>query len=164
MAVPTKDHKEFFDLAAQAAHHKHEMHLWPFLWKGYNVRQTLRWQDVRFGKHSRNKVPSRPGVYAFIVRPSIANLHIGYLMYIGRARKSLRTRFGEYLTSERNPYKGRPRMATLLHQYEGYLQFRYATLVSPATVTRIERKLIRAFLPPVNEQVEAEIRAVIAAF
>jgi len=158
------EYQEFFDLAALASHHKHEMLLWPFLWEKYDSQRKLRWKNVVFSKHSRQSVPSRPGVYAFFARPAIANMNVTYLLYIGRARKSLRSRFGNYLTTEKNPYKGRPKMATMLHQYGGYLQFRYAVLKSATTVSKMERKLIRAFMPPVNEQVEAEIRRVIAAF
>ena len=162
--MPVRDHREFFDLAAQAAHHKREMVLWPVLWRKYNGRKTLRWKHLVFRKISRKKVPTRPGVYAFLVKPSLANLNVAYPMYIGKATKSLRTRFGAYLTREKDPYKGRPKMATLLHQYEGYLHFCFATLVSSSTVSRTEKKLISAFKPPVNDEIEADVRRVTAAF
>lgn len=162
--MPAKDFRGFFDLAAQAVHHRHQMLLWPVLWKKYNCRKILRWKSIVFRNSSRKKVPSRPGVYAFLIRPAKASLDVAYLMYVGKATKSLRTRFGKYLTSERNPYKGRPKMATLLHQYEGYLQFRFATLTSPSTVSRIEKNLIATFMPPVNEEVEAAIRRITTAF
>lgn len=164
MASPKGNYRPFFDLAALAAHHKHEMVLWPHLWKSYDGKPKLRWKKLAFHKNSRNKIPRSPGVYAFFARPAIADLDVGYLMYVGRAKDSLRIRFGKYLTSEMSPYKGRPKMATMLYQYAGYLQFRYAALKSPATVVRVEKKLIKAFMPPVNEQVEAEIRRIISAF
>lgn len=162
--MPTTDHQEFFDFSAQAKYHTHSMLLWPVLWKRYKGRKNLRWKRIPFRKSSRSKVPRRPGVYAFLVKPSIASLDVAYLMYIGKATTSLRDRFGQYLTSERNPYTGRPKMATLLHQYGEHLQFRFATLRSASTVSKIEPRLIAAFKPPVNEQVEAMIRRPTSAF
>jgi excinuclease UvrABC nuclease subunit len=156
--------QKFFDLAEEARFHEHRVLMWPRRWKAYRGRKRLRWNTVFFNKKTRTLVPTRPGVYAFFVRPSLANLDVGYLMYIGRTIRSLRTRFGEYLNREKDPYKGRPKIAVLLHQYKGYLYFCSAPIASRKAIPIAEKRLISAFTPPVNDELEAKVGRIVKAF
>jgi len=112
--------KQYFDLADDYKLHCQTLPMWPRQWRKYRSPKDLRWRSVAFTDHSRSKVPRKPGVYAFSVRPSVANLEISYLIYIGMTDRTLRERFVEYL-GERDPDRGRPKLTQLFRRYKGFV-------------------------------------------
>src|SRR2546426_704434 len=67
-------------------------------------------------------IPASPGVYSLLLRPGIADHPAcSYLMYVGKTR-SLRRRFREYLTREKQE-TGRPKIFRLLMKYPDHVWF-----------------------------------------
>jgi excinuclease UvrABC nuclease subunit len=161
--ITRQKRQAFFDLVKEAKSHLQPMVLWPARWKEYKSSASLRWKSNRFDNAVRGHVPNEPGVYAFLIKPRIANLDVSYLMYIGKTDRSLRRRFDEYLADVRD-FKGRPAIAVLLHNYQGFVDFSCATLSSPQRPGVLENKLLEAFIPPANKQLPAKISRIISAF
>ena len=117
------------------------------------------------GEHSlhkshKPKIPAVPGIYSLLVQPGIANhADCSYLMYLGKAT-SLRSRFGNYLTTEKTR---RPKIVRLLQMYEGNIQFCYSK-VREAKLDAIEEQLYNAFVPPCNSQFSGELSRAKGAF
>jgi hypothetical protein len=84
-------------------------------------------------------------------------------MYVGKTDRSLRTRFREYI-SEKNDPKGRRSLRMLFQLYDGYLYFHFCALQSGESPTQIEEDLMAAYLPPINDSLPAQVRAVMKAF
>lgn len=153
----------FFDLVDEAKSHLCSLMLWPKRWRAHTSPKSLPWKTLTFTDKSQPNVPNKPGVYAFLVKPSIANLDVSYLMYIGKTDRSLRKRFGEYRASIRQ-YKGRPAVVVFLHKYDGFLHFCCAPVESPRSPSKVEERLLAAFIPPANKQLPARARRIMAAF
>jgi excinuclease UvrABC nuclease subunit len=154
----------FLDLAAQKALHEWRLVLWPLRWQGYSVTGSLTWVSTEFNDNSVSAVPNVPGVYAFLLHPGVPpGLNVSYVMYVGRTGRSLRIRFREYLRESSDP-AGRPRILRLLQPYAGFLHFCCATVESPLTPNEVEEQLLSSLLPPVNEQLPAEVSRVMRAF
>ena len=151
------------DLVAQQneyQNHLWSMCLWPSQWKSCKPPASLNWESVELNKTHQAKVPAAPGIYSLLVQPGIANHgDCSYLMYLGKA-SSLRTRFGNYLTSERTR---RPKIVRLLHLYEGCIQFCYSR-VSVTKLDAVEEQLYDAFIPPCNSQFSGELSKAKGAF
>jgi hypothetical protein len=157
------DDKTFFDLADEYQSHRQVLTMWPRQWKKYRAPKNLRWRSLEFSDDARGKVPRKPGVYAFSVKPSVANLGVSYLMYVGMTNRTLRERFAEYL-KERSPNRGRPKLAMLFHHYRGFVHFNYAYVKPPHTLKQVEDRLLAAFVPPANDRLPATISKVVRAF
>ena len=84
-------------------------------------------------------------------------------MYIGKAERTLRQRFSEYL-HEQNNLAGRPQILRLLNKYQGYLYFCCAIITKRERIEEIEKALLKAIIPPCNVDLPAEIRRVRGAF
>ena len=154
----------FVDLVKEAKSHKYEFVLWPQRWQQYEPLINYNWITFAFCQDSVEKIPDKPGVYAFLIQPHIAdNLDVSYLMYVGQTSRSLKKRFKEYLT-EMNSNRGRPKIVTLLQMYQGYLYFSCITLDNNVSPHDVEEELLKALIPPANDQLPAEIRSVIKAF
>lgn len=131
------------------------------LWESYPNRVDLNWNMVKFEQVNKDHVPDTPGVYAFFIKPSIANLpENAYLMYIGKAgdssNNSLRKRFSQYMYENK-----RPKLYQLLYKWKDYIYFCYAEITEPnLNLGEIERELNDALIPPCNENdFSAEIRS-----
>lgn len=129
--------------------------LWPRQWclSPPDDLKDVEWKSVPFDESNLASLPNTPGVYAFIVKPSVCNLSgVGYLMYIGKAEgQSLSTRCSQYL---QEPRKKKPRIliCDLLNKWRSHLHLYYATIPPGSTITptKVENFLLTAFMPPAN--------------
>jgi len=136
--------------------------LWPKTWQAYNSTLCAGWKFYPLTKANKPSIPSKPGIYTFLVQPGIAqHPAASFLMYVGQA-KDLAKRFGDYLSAERKP-GGRPRVIRLLHKYENYLLFCYCE-VPKQDLDVAENSLISAMDPPCNDRVDATLSATKKAF
>ena len=150
--------KEQDELAA----HSPPITMWPKKWKSYPNPRVLSWKLVRLVNASRNSVPFKSGIYSLLIRPDIAaHPSCSYLMYIGQT-VDLRTRFGNYLTSERKE-TGRAKLFRLLNRYDEYLWFCFCE-VPEADLDTVEDALIEAYVPHANGDFPADMRPVVRAF
>jgi len=134
--------------------YKNAFLLWPKQWEKYQHLHNLIWNYIPYRQESLTTLPNEPGVYAFVIRPEIANLHdCGYLMYVGKAEKqSLRMRCRTYF-AESKKKKGRPPIHRLLTFWKSNLYLYFATVPSDGTlVSDVEAELLKAFVPPCNTQ------------
>lgn len=138
--------------------------LWPKMWKAWKPPVILKWRGQPFSASSKNRIPNKPGVYAFVIQPGIPpGVPHSVLMYVGMSERPLRQRFGEYLR-EMNDTTGRPAISTMLQMYQGYLHFYCASVVKPAKPKEIEEHLLETLAPPMNKQYPATVRRIIGAF
>lgn len=144
--------------------HRHNLLLWPKLWQGWNPPVELNWKGKPFSPSSKRFIPNKPGVYAFVIQPSVPpGVPNSVLMYVGMSDRPLRDRFREYL-QEMNDPSGRPAISTMLRMYAGYLHFYCASVAKPAKPRKIEEHLIETLAPPMNKQYPAKISRIIGAF
>lgn len=144
--------------------HTYEFILWPRRWQDFqtNPNATYDWTIRRLDKSEKNGIPDKPGIYTLLIQPGIAgHPACSYLMYVGQAQ-SLRHRFEDYLGSERRE-TGRPKIFRLLNKYSDYIWFCF-TPVSLAELDNVEKTLIKAYEPPCNNQIPAEVSKVRGAF
>lgn len=135
--------------------------LWKTQWKTYQDEHN--WVHTRLLRSRATEVPTGPGIYTLILEPGIAgHPSCSYLMYVGKAKKSLRERFTDYLTGERDP-EGRPRVAYFLRKYSHYVWFCF-TEVPLSDIDRVEEKLISAYIPPLNRTYVGELGRIMRAF
>ena len=153
---------QFNDLAAvdEMNRHTHEMVMVPRFWTSFSSGATpaLSWSTFPFKDTSRSKIPEQPGVYAFLIAPTIAgDLNVSYLMYIGETERTLRDRFGDYLLEAKSD-RIRPKLLRILPLYPDHLLFACAPVPAGVLPKEVESALLDAFLPPGNDQVPATVR------
>ncbi len=128
--------------------------LWPDRWRAYGGRANLDWKCIRYENSSFSRLPRKPGVYAFVVKPGVAKLTCcGYLFYIGMTNKrTLRERCSEYQRDER------VHIAAMIQLWGSHLYLYYAALDPNAVdIPKLEIDLIAAFCPPCNIELKADI-------
>jgi len=136
----------------------------PQQWAAYNLSDSLNWEIYPFQQDQIENIPNQPGVYSFVIQPGIASHSAcSYLMYIGQTKRTLQDRFEDYFDERKNP-AGRPKLLDLLNFYEDYLHFCCSTIEEKERIGEIEDELIKAFLPPCNDQLPAGVRRVTGAF
>lgn len=144
--------------------HQCDFYLWPKLWSEYTSSLAFNWKVHPFDETEIPNIPDYLGIYAFLIQPGIASFHCcSYLMYIGKTERTLKKRFKEYIY-EKQSETGRPKIVSLLNKYQGYLYFCCSTVASGIPIEDMEKALLKAFLPPCNDQFPAEVRRVIGAF
>ena len=144
----------------EALNHRHEFTLWPRRWGTYP--ELHEWQTIRLDTLEKKNIPDCPGIYTLVAVPQIANHPAcSYLMYVGKT-KSLRRRFGEYLSQERRE-SGRPKIFRFLHLYTDHVWFCF-TLVQSTSLDSVETGLRDAYIPPLNEDFSGELSKVVGAF
>jgi len=142
--------------------HCYEFVLWPAAWQECHCSCVQNWQLSRLVPGEKAHIPDQPGIYTLLIQPGIvAHPACSYLMYVGQTT-SLRRRFGQYLNKERLK-TGRPKVFRVLNKYSDYVWFCF-TVVSKELLTEVEDALVVAYVPPCNDQLPAEIRAVRGAF
>lgn len=151
------------DLVAQQNeynNHVWPMCLWPGQWNACKPSAKLSWKTVTLDPSKRAAVPAAPGIYSLLVQPGIAShAECSYLMYLGKA-SSLRSRFGNYLTSER---LRRPKIVRLLEMYNDHIHFCYSQ-VPKTKLDAVEEQLYTAYVPPCNAQFSGELSRAKRAF
>lgn len=141
----------------------HRFVLWPHRWANLQLACNLDWKVVPFSEASEALLPLALGVYAFLIRPQLASLDLTYLMYVGKTDRTFRERFREYLR-ERDSGQIRPKLLKILPQYPDHLFFAYAEVPAGHSAKDVETVLLRAFVPPGNDQLDAEFMRADKAF
>ena len=145
--------------------HDYTFFLWPRQWTNYNLSGPFNWEIHPFQQDKADNIPIKPGIYSFIIQPGIADHpHCSYLMYVGVTERSLRERFQEYFREKRKIESGRPKILKLLHVYQDYLHFCCSAITETERIEDIEDALIKAFIPPCNDQYPAGISRAMKAF
>lgn len=141
--------------------------LWPKHWRGYidNFGQNFVWRERKFLASETINIPNKPGLYTFIVKPTIANHpSSSYVMYIGKTSRTLRKRFGEYL-HEMKRETGRPKIVNILNKYPQNIFFCYAVVEeNDDEITKKEEALMVGWLPPGNwPRLPAKVHRIVEA-
>ncbi len=135
--------------------------LCPDTWKKYTLTHEWHGQKLDFSK--KDQIPNEPGVYTLVLQPGIANHPAcSYLMYVGKEEKSLRSRFHEYLTSEKR-VTGRPKVFVFLNLYDGFICFYYIKAKKEEAV-QLEDELTDAYQPPLNTKIKGSMGQARRAF
>ncbi len=138
--------------------------MWPRRWESYNLPDQFNWKIYPFRQDQIDNIPNQPGIYSFVIQPDIASYtHCSYLMYIGKTTRTLRERFEEYFDEQNNP-TGRPLILDLLNDYQGYIHFCCSVIGQKELIDVIEKALVKALLPPCNDQFPAGVRRISKAF
>lgn len=143
----------------KTALHTFSFLLQPASWARFAYPNPLVWETVQFTKANRAHVPRKDGVYGFLVRfGSPWGTHPpAYLMYIGETGRTLWERYGEYLRESEGKGKTRPALSRMFQLFPDDLFFTYA-VTPPGEAFSVEQQLIKAFWPPLNDQLPAELR------
>ncbi len=146
--------------------HRRAFVLAPRMWQDCHLSVDLRWQSVRFGEDYREAVPTDSfGIYAFVLVPEITGPpETAYLLYVGKTRRSFRTRYGEYLTDgEPDDWAMRP-IYRALERWHDYIWFHFASMDDPDLLHTTEETLINACIPPYNHKFTGTIGRAVGAF
>lgn len=140
---------------------------WPFIinpvfWDNIDLeireKINVEWKEVKFYNDDGdptediNTIPNdKGGIYVFVLKPNIIPDAHFYIMYIGRAKKTinqnLRKRCKEYYSEDR------PKVFRLIRYWRKYIYIRYLPLDDNDTIDRIEAELINTILPPCNDKI-----------
>ena len=136
----------------------------PRFWKDSNQTKHLVWsRPRRWDPKKRDDIPQEPGVYAFLLIPSLEGVPQGsYVLYIGKAEQSLRERYGGY-ANEPKRKNARPRILKMFRTWPKHLWYSYA-VTSKTKANHAELKLRSALIPPINYDIDADLNAAQKAF
>lgn len=118
------------------------------------------WKEIKYYSDGElnSEIQSIPndcgGIYVFLIKPEvIPQIHL-YLAYIGRAKhtqyQNLRKRVCEYAKETK-----RPKICMLKDQWRDHLYLSYLPLDNNDLIEEMEEELIKAILPPFNDQYPA---------
>jgi hypothetical protein len=133
--------------------------LFPAFWEDPSkvISHNLHWKKIKFQDNNELSVPTKKGVYCFVVVPPLENkLFITrYLLYIGKASSTtLRSRYKNYINEMNNigigEQKPRIKVQEMLNDYYNHIFFFYAELSNNAEIIETEEKLLNTFMPYVN--------------
>lgn len=112
---------------------------------------AMDWTYVKFVRINNDQIPAQAGVYCFIVLPHAANIeHHSIVLYIGKAKTSLRDRYQSYIRErEATEKQGRERVKQMLNIYKERVIFAYCCLDN-YDVEKVEDLLLEAFNPCCN--------------
>jgi len=132
------------------------------MWQNYQHLIPLNWQTFHLSLDEVDEIPNEPGVYAFLVIPSVeASMGAAYLIYIGETSRTLRSRYREYLKEVDAPF-GRAKVLNFLQRYNEHVHFSCSVidiaLVEPEAV---ENELLKALMPPANSEFPAEVSRIV---
>jgi hypothetical protein len=110
---------------------------------------SLSWSHAPFTAGVAAGIPERPGIYALCARP-VATLGEGApqlrtLLYVGKAERSIRSRFLYHLS-----HSAKPKVKAARQVYGSALEFHW-TVVGPERCLELEPCFYDAFGPPCNE-------------
>jgi len=141
--------------------------LYPPFWEdaAKHVSQELTWNKVKFHEDKIKEVPTKSGLYCFIVDPPIPNnfWRTQYLFYIGKAASvSLRSRYKIYLNEKKGigigDQKARIKVEEMLNDFDGHMYFFYSIVANKNQIEEFEEKLLNTYMPYVNTSIpEAKI-------
>lgn len=105
------------------------------------------------------------GVYIFLLKGVNLPFMENYILYVGRARftsnQNLRKRAKEYFNDTR-----RLLIKNMFTKWKPYIYYRYYYETDNTRINQIEATLIRAIMPPLNEDIpnNIDIRPAVSAF
>ena len=154
---------DFIQISDDAKSYSTNFLLWKTQWEAYqNPSLKLSWEVIKFDSKNQGKIPQEKGLYAFTIKPSIANLGLSYLIYIGQTGDSLQNRFKDYLQVKRTTK--RPNIARYLKKWDTFIYFYYIVIedYSKTELKNLETKLLDAFTPPLaQEGYSAKVKKII---
>lgn len=128
-----------------------------------NWSEFIKYMDVEKDEVSddiKNLPENKGGVYLFFIQGATIPFAEHYLAYIGRAKytenQNIKKRAKEYLVESRktNP---RPKIEKLFKYWKNFLYFKYFPLEDNLLIDKTENCLIRAILPPFNDEIPDKI-------
>jgi hypothetical protein len=136
----------------------------PKHWKAFPANIRFAWKRRPFGKSFLNSIPdNKYGVYSFVIGGGVGgHPACGCLLYVGKATKqSFKARYAQYLEERKRKHRtDRVKVAWALTQWDGHISFYYAAISrnQSKAIARAENELLKALLPPLNEQFPAQVR------
>lgn len=160
-AEPTPGDEER-QLRDEGKGHTFSFCMWPRMWQNYHPLILLEWQTFHLSLEDANEIPNAPGVYAFLVKPSLeAMLGASYLIYVGKTSRTLRERFREYLREMDDPF-GRAKVLNFLQRYNGHVHFSCSVIdICVVEPEAVENELLKALMPPANSEFPAEVSRIV---
>lgn len=149
---------------AAKAHILQRVIFWRKQWEEFDPPADIKWNwnCVPFTKASTQRVPDKQhGLYTLTLCPKVAEHPKNhFVLYVGKAEKtSLRQRFQHYFY-EMKKVK-RPSICDALNRYSGYLEFCFTTVENQRDIGPGEDALLKALLPPYNDEFPASVDQVI---
>ncbi len=138
--------------------------LWPKKWESFSIDLSrFSWKEYKFIESVKRGIPEQRGVYTFVIKPQIANHpSCAYLMYVGQTTdQTLKERFRKYLDEQKGKGKHRAKVKYILNKYKDYIYFICMPLGDGISPKEIESELIKAFIPPMNDYLPAEVRRIV---
>jgi len=130
--------------------------LFPEFWNDpkNEISVKLKWNSIKFSKVNKSKLPTKKGIYAFVLMPKYDNFfETRYLFYAGKTNRTLKKRFSEYLNEKDGKGKPRNKIFEMLNLYDGYMYFFYSEIVKSTDVDDCENCILDTFVPHVNTQI-----------
>ena len=166
-----------FELGEEIDLHKVTFPLCPFLWEKFTDKLNIdKWNCIKYlndeGVDFNTEIDKLPddkgGIYIFIIKSPVLPYTSEYLAYIGRAKLtdsfSLKVRCKNYLTKYSKDEE-RPKITRMFKYWNKYLYLKFIEIEENITTVDIEKKLIKAILPPFNDFIpDFEIRQGVKAF
>jgi hypothetical protein len=152
-------------LALSMARNKAIWHFLPARWGGQASIRSLKWSKLHKWKAKpNNKLPKKPGVYAFLLVPDLpGGPDATYVLYIGMTEtQGIRKRYVDYVR-EAGRARGRTRIRNMFLNWPSHLWYTYA-LTPRANVASAEKALRSALIPPFNNDISADVNAARKAF
>ena len=164
MCWAVKTHQVSFILNPDGGWTSFPEHLRPIIEKPWTEIKYFSGNNGELNPEILNVPNDCGGIYVFLIKPVvIPEIHL-YLAYIGRAKhtqyQNLRKRVSEYAKETK-----RPKICMLKKQWGDHLYLRYLPLDNNELIDEMEKELIKAILPPFNDQYpEVYNKAIRAAF
>ncbi len=123
----------------------------PSLWRNKPTRVKLNWNEYKFTQGNLKNIPEERGVYMFVV------CHKGswipsnnYIMYVGQTKRTLQTRYKEYLRDQKTSKK-RKKIHEMLNLWKNDIFFICSKVSNSTDLMTLEGKLIECLIPPYCE-------------
>jgi excinuclease UvrABC nuclease subunit len=135
--------------------------LWPAQWAKLPAGLLPTWRSLKYDSSNFHLLPSQPGVYAFVLKPGVANLDLAYLLYVGKAaNQTLSQRCPQYL-AELRARKPRMEILDMFLSWGAFLHLCFTPTADGTQATALERQLLEAWTPPMNKDLPAGLSAVV---
>ena len=134
--------------------------LWENQLNAYNLTVHLSWKSIPALRTNASLLPKTQGVYAFVIKPCIANLDwAGYILYVGKTEdQTFRARFPQYFY-EQERTKPRLWVRRMFKYWPNRLYYYFAETTANDADTA-EAELLKALLPPNNEKFPGRLAAI----
>lgn len=134
--------------------------LWEQQFNSFDLNLNLNWQSIQALQKNAALLPKTQGVYAFVVKPGIANLDwAGYILYIGKTEnQTFRVRYPQYF-HEQNRDKPRSWVRRMFKFWPSRLYYYFAETTA-ADADKAESELLKALMPPNNERFPGRLASI----